>query len=103
VTKPQSTGPISCLEHRATRVLHCAIVTGAAVLMFPLLGEVEEQPFSVYRQTASSKHSKFKEDTRRLHRYIRSRVYGQDVEIRQWTNLSGSKFDSVGRVMDILQ
>jgi len=26
VTKTQSAGPISCLEHRATRVLHCAIV-----------------------------------------------------------------------------
>jgi len=37
VTKTQSAGPISCLEHRATRVLHCAIVTRAAVLMFPLL------------------------------------------------------------------
>jgi len=37
VTKPQSAGPISCLEHRATRVLHCTIVTAAAVLMFPLL------------------------------------------------------------------
>jgi len=36
VTKTQSVGPISCLEHRATRVLHCAIVTRAAVLMFPL-------------------------------------------------------------------
>jgi len=37
VTKTQSAGPISCLEHRATRVLHCAIVTRADVLMFPLL------------------------------------------------------------------
>jgi len=37
VTKTQSAGPISCLEHRATRVLHYAIVTRAAVLMFPLL------------------------------------------------------------------
>jgi len=37
VTKTQSAGPISCLEHRATRVLHCAIVTRAAALMFPLL------------------------------------------------------------------
>jgi len=37
VTKTQFAGPISCLEHRATRVLHCAIVTRAAVLMFPLL------------------------------------------------------------------
>jgi len=37
VTKTQSAGPISCLEHRATRVLHCAIVTRAAVLMFSLL------------------------------------------------------------------
>jgi len=37
VTKTQSVGPISCLEHRATRALHCAIVTKAAVLMFPLL------------------------------------------------------------------
>jgi len=37
VTKTQSAGPISSLEHRATRVLHCAIVTRAAVLMFPLL------------------------------------------------------------------
>jgi len=36
VTKTQSAGPISCLEHRATRVLHCAIVIRAAVLMFPL-------------------------------------------------------------------
>jgi len=37
VTKTQYTGLISCLEHRATRVLHCAIVIRAAVLMFPLL------------------------------------------------------------------
>jgi len=37
VTKTQSAGPISCLEHRATRVLHCAMATRAAVLMFPLL------------------------------------------------------------------
>jgi len=37
VTKTQSAGPISCLEHRATRVLHSSIVTRAAVLMFPLL------------------------------------------------------------------
>jgi len=37
VTKTQSAGPISCLEHRATRVLHRTIVTRAAVLMFPLL------------------------------------------------------------------
>jgi len=37
VTKTQSAGPISCLEHRATRVLHCVIVPRAAVLMFPLL------------------------------------------------------------------
>jgi len=37
VTKTQSAGPISGLEHRATRVLHCTIVTRAAVLMFPLL------------------------------------------------------------------
>jgi len=37
VTKTQSAGPISCLEHRTTRVLHCTIVTRAAVLMFPLL------------------------------------------------------------------
>jgi len=37
VTKTQSAGPMSCLEHRTTRVLHCAIVTRAAVLMFPLL------------------------------------------------------------------
>jgi len=37
VTKTQSAGPISCLEHRAARVLHCAIVTRADVLMFPLL------------------------------------------------------------------
>jgi len=37
MTKTQSAGPISCLEHRATRVLHCAIVTRAAVLMFALL------------------------------------------------------------------
>jgi len=37
VTKTQSAGPISCLEHRATRVLHCTIVTRAAVLIFPLL------------------------------------------------------------------
>jgi len=37
VTKTQSAGPISCLEHRATRVLHCAKVTRATVLMFPLL------------------------------------------------------------------
>jgi len=36
VTKIQSAGPISCLQHRATRVLHCTIVTRAAVLMFPL-------------------------------------------------------------------
>jgi len=37
VTKTESAGPISCLEHRATRVLHSTIVTRAAVLMFPLL------------------------------------------------------------------
>jgi len=37
MTKTQFAGPISCLEHRATRVLHCAIVTRADVLMFPLL------------------------------------------------------------------
>jgi len=37
VTKTQSAGPINCLEHCATRVLHFAIVTTAAVLMFPLL------------------------------------------------------------------
>jgi len=37
VTKTQSAGPISCLKHRATRVLHCTTVTRAAVLMFPLL------------------------------------------------------------------
>jgi len=37
VTKTQSAGPISCLEHHTTRVLHCAIVTRAAVSMFPLL------------------------------------------------------------------
>jgi len=37
VTKTQSAGPISCLEHRATRLLHCAVVTRAAVLMYPLL------------------------------------------------------------------
>jgi len=39
VTKTQSAGPISCLEHRATTVglLHCAIITRAAVLTFPLL------------------------------------------------------------------
>jgi len=37
VTKTQSIGPISCLKHRATRVLHCTIVTTAGVLMFPLL------------------------------------------------------------------
>jgi len=36
VTKTQSAGPLSCLEHRATRVLHSTIVTRAAVLMFPL-------------------------------------------------------------------
>jgi len=35
VTKTQSAGPISCLEHRATRVLHCAIVTTAAVFYVP--------------------------------------------------------------------
>jgi len=39
VTKTQSAGPISCLEHRATRVLHCTIVTAVAVLMFPQLDE----------------------------------------------------------------
>jgi len=44
VTKTHSARPISCLEHRTTRMLltlnallHCAIVTRAAVLMFPLL------------------------------------------------------------------
>jgi len=37
VTKTQSAGPISRLEYRATRVLHCAIVTRAAVLIFPFL------------------------------------------------------------------
>jgi len=37
VTKTQSAGPISCLEHSTTRVLHCCIVTRAAMLMFPFL------------------------------------------------------------------
>jgi len=37
VTKTQSAGPISCLEHRTTRVLHCSIVTRVAVLLFALL------------------------------------------------------------------
>jgi len=37
VTKSQSAGPISCAEHRATRVLHCTIVTREAVLIYPLL------------------------------------------------------------------
>jgi len=37
VTKPQSAGPISCLEHSTTRVLYCTIVTRAAVLMFPFI------------------------------------------------------------------
>jgi len=37
VTKTQPAGPISCLEHHTTRVLHCTTVTRAAVLMFPLL------------------------------------------------------------------
>jgi len=37
VTKTQSIGPISCLKHRATRVLHCTIVTTTAVLIFSLL------------------------------------------------------------------
>jgi len=32
-----SAGPISCLEYRATGVLHSIIVTTAAVLVFPLL------------------------------------------------------------------
>jgi len=36
VTKTQPAGPLSCLEHRATRILHCTIVIRAAVLMFPL-------------------------------------------------------------------
>jgi len=36
-TQPAGAGPISCLEHRTTRVLHCTIVTKAAVIMFPLL------------------------------------------------------------------
>jgi len=37
VTKTQSAGSMSCLEHSTTRVLHCTIVTKAAVLMFPRL------------------------------------------------------------------
>jgi len=37
VTKTQIAKPISCLEHRARRVLHRIIVTTAAMLMFPLL------------------------------------------------------------------
>jgi len=37
VTKTKSSGHISCLEHSTTRVLHCTIVTRAAMLMFPLL------------------------------------------------------------------
>jgi len=37
VTKTQSAGPLSCLEHCTTRVLHCTMVTRAAVLTFPLL------------------------------------------------------------------
>jgi len=36
VTKTQSVGPISYLEHCTTRVLHGTIVTRAAVLMFPV-------------------------------------------------------------------
>jgi len=40
VTKTQSAGPISCLEHSTTSVLHCTIVTRAAVLMFPLYSSV---------------------------------------------------------------
>jgi len=36
VMKTQSAGPISCLEHSTTRLLHCTVVTRAAVLMFPL-------------------------------------------------------------------
>jgi len=45
VIKTHSAEPISCLVHRATRVLHCAIVTRAAVLMFPLYS----RPSSVIR------------------------------------------------------
>jgi len=37
VTKTQSAGPISCLEHHATRVQHSSIAARAAVLIFPLL------------------------------------------------------------------
>jgi len=37
MTKTQSAGPISCLEHRATRLLHSTIVTRAAMFMFSLL------------------------------------------------------------------
>jgi len=40
VTKTQSAGPISCLEHCAIRVLHCTIVIRAAMLMFPLFQTV---------------------------------------------------------------
>jgi len=36
VTITQSAGPISCLEHNTTRVLHCTIVNTAAVLMLAL-------------------------------------------------------------------
>jgi len=37
VIKTQTAGPISCLEHCATRVLYSIIVTRAAVLTFPLV------------------------------------------------------------------
>jgi len=44
VTKTQSAGPISCLEHCATRILHHTIVTGAAaVLMFPVYSRRHHQ------------------------------------------------------------
>jgi len=62
VTKTQSAGPISCLEHRATRVLHCAIVTTAAVLTFPLLLQTiisnQMRPSSTFTLDDSSNYAR---------------------------------------------
>jgi len=45
MTKTQSARSISCLEHHATRVLHCTILTTAATLMYSLYS----RPLSVVR------------------------------------------------------
>jgi len=60
VTKTQSAGPISCLEHRATRVLHCTIVTTAAMLMFHLLLQSVISSQKRARRLRGGPHHKYK-------------------------------------------